>query len=58
MYILQAFKWISSHLSLHANIDSIWMQIKLVILSIQTFAGQHEHAVSRFHIILSTHSDN
>ena len=31
------------------NLVSIWMQI-LGILSIQTFVGQHEHAVSRFQI--------
>ena len=28
----------------------MWMQIKLGILSIQTFVWQHEHAVSRFQI--------
>ena len=32
------------------NLVSIWMQIKLGILSIQTFVWQHEHAVSRFQI--------
>ena len=28
------------------NLVSIWMQIKLVILFMQTFVGQLEHAVS------------
>ena len=28
------------------NLVSIWMQIKLGILSIQTFVGQHEHALT------------
>ena len=32
------------------NLVPIWMQIKLGILSIQTFIGQHEHTVSRFKI--------
>ena len=40
------------------NLVSIRMQIKLVILSIQTFVGQLEPAVSRFHIISSILSDN
>ena len=40
------------------NLVSIWMQIKMLILSIQTFVGQHEHAVSCFHIISSTLSGN
>ena len=40
------------------NFVLIWMQIKLVILSIRAFVGQHEHAVSRFHIISYTLSEN
>ena len=34
---------------------SVWMQTKLAILSIQTFVGEHEHAVSI--LISSTLSD-
>ena len=60
---MQIFNLVSVWLQIKRVILSIQtfvgqMQIKLVILSIQTFVGQHEHAVSGFHTILSTLSDN
>ena len=57
-YRLSNGSLVISHCMQIFNLVSIWMQIKLVILSIQTFVGQHEHAVSSFHIISSTLSDN
>ena len=61
LYILQAFKWLSRvicYCMQMFNLVSICMQIKLIVLSIQTFVGQHKHAISRFYIISCILSDD